>query len=168
VLVARPDIVIWNCRLGDTPEAVNELKDRTDLGWTHIALPAHDVAASIAFYTGYAGLRVVHDRVDAQDTSARVVWLADGTRPFVLVLAQTSQPVERPLGPFAHLGIALPSAAAVDEIARRAEADRCLRFNPTDYGPPVGYLCMVGDPDGHIVEFSYGQEVGLTVRLADL
>jgi lactoylglutathione lyase len=146
---------------------VNGLTDRTDLGWTHIALPAHDVQASITFYTSYAGMRVVHDRLDEQNTTGRVVWLADGTRPFVLVLAQTSLPVEHPLGPFAHLGIALPSAAAVDELARRAEADCCLRSTAIDYGPPAGYLCMVSDPDGHIVEFSFGQEVGLTVDLAD-
>jgi catechol 2,3-dioxygenase-like lactoylglutathione lyase family enzyme len=147
---------------------VNGLKERTDLGWTHIALPAHDVKTSITFYSGYAGLRVVHDRVDEQDATGRVVWLTDGMRPFVLVLVQTSQPVEHPLGPFAHLGIALPSAAAVDELVRRAEAECCLRSNPFDYGPPLGYLCMVSDPDGHIVEFSYGQEVGLTVGRTDL
>ncbi len=140
------------------------MSERKDLGWTHVALPARDVAASIAFYTAYAGMRVVHDRLDEQGSAQRVVWLSDGTRPFVLVLAQTAGTVEHPLGPFAHLGIALSSAAAVDAIARRAQADGCLRSGPVDYGPPVGYFCMVGDPDGHVVEFAYGQEVGLTVE----
>jgi len=142
--------------------------ERSDLGWTHVALPACDLDASIAFYREYAGLRVVHDRTDYDgDRAVRVVWLADGARPFVLVLAQAASPVSSPLGPFAHLGIALPSAVAVDEIARRAYAEGRLSTEPIDCGPPVGYLCMVRDPDGHTVEFAYGQEVGLTVDRAD-
>ena len=52
---------------------------------THIALRAQDLDASIDFYHRYAGLVVVHDRVDA-DT--RVVWLAEVEEdpPFVIVL----------------------------------------------------------------------------------
>jgi catechol 2,3-dioxygenase-like lactoylglutathione lyase family enzyme len=141
------------------------MNERTDLGWTHIALPAHDIDASIAFYTGYAGMRVAHDRLDddGDGVAMRVVWLADGTRPFVLVLVQMQRPVEHPLGPFAHLGIALSSPAAVDAIAQRARAEGRLRTEPVEYGPPAGYLCFVNDPDGHVVEFAYGQEVNLTV-----
>ena len=141
------------------------MNQRTDLGWTHIALPAHHIDASIAFYTSYAGMRVAHDRVDDEGDGVvmRVVWLADGTRPFVLVLVQAQRPVEHPLGPFAHLGIALGSPAAVDAIADRARAEGRLRTEPVEYGPPAGYLCFVNDPDGHVVEFAYGQEVRLTV-----
>jgi catechol 2,3-dioxygenase-like lactoylglutathione lyase family enzyme len=144
------------------------VSERGDLGWTHVALPAHDLDASIAFYREYAGFRLVHDRTDYDaGRTVRVVWLADGARPFVLVLAQSASPVGSPLGAFAHLGIALPSAAAVDEIARRARAAGRLSTGPVDCGPPVGYLCMVRDPDGHTVEFAYGQEVGLTVDRTD-
>jgi catechol 2,3-dioxygenase-like lactoylglutathione lyase family enzyme len=138
-------------------------EERHDLGWTHVALPAHDLDASIAFYASYAGLRVVHDRTHGGD---RVVWLTDGRRPFVLVLVSTAVPVARPLGPFAHLGIAVERRADVDTIAARARSEERLAFGPEDYGPPVGYLCYVRDPDGHNVEFSYGQDVGLAVNAA--
>lgn len=137
--------------------------ERHDLGWTHVALPAHDVDASIAFYAAYAGLRIVHDR---SGHGQRVVWLADGRRPFVLVLAQSARPVTRPLGPFAHLGIAVASRADVEALAERARREGRLQDEPTDLGPPVGYFCTVRDPDGHTVEFSYGQDVGLTVERA--
>jgi catechol 2,3-dioxygenase-like lactoylglutathione lyase family enzyme len=138
---------------------------RVDVGWTHVALPAYDLPATIAFYEDVAGLRVMHDRTESDGhDGARVVWLGDGLRPFVLVLAQTSSPVVHPLGPFAHLGIALPSRAAVDAVVERARARGTLREGPNDSGPPVGYWCFVADPNGHMVEFSFGQEVGLTVE----
>ena len=143
------------------------MSDRTDLGWTHVALPAHDLAASIAFYRDFAGMTAVQDRIDTDGTnSTRVVWLSDRTRPFVLVLVQTASAVAAPLGPFAHLGIALESRAAVDAIAARARAEGRVVREPCDDGPPVGYWTFVADPDGHVVEFAYGQEVGLTVERA--
>jgi lactoylglutathione lyase len=142
------------------------LPEQSDLGWTHVALPTHNIDASVEFYRDYAGFEVVHDRTDLADGRViRVVWLADGSRPFVLVLAQSADPVGNPLGPFAHLGIALPSVAAVDEIARKARAAGRLGSGPVDCGPPVGYLCMVRDPDGHTVEFAYGQEVGTAYQI---
>jgi len=131
-----------------------------DLGWTHIALPAFDLDASIAFYGAYAGLVPVHDRTSA---GQRVVWLCDARRPFVLVLAQSSQPVAQPLGPFAHLGIAVESRDEVDALVRRARAQGRSAGDPEDLGPPIGYVAFIRDPDGHTVEFSYGQDVGLTL-----
>ena len=131
-----------------------------DLGWTHVALPAFDLDASIAFYAAYADLRPVHDRTSA---GQRVVWLSDGRRPFVLVLAQASAPVAQPLGPFAHLGIAVESRDAVDALVRRARGEGRDAGDPEDLGPPIGYVAFIRDPDGHTIEFSYGQDVGLTL-----
>ena len=39
-------------------------------------------------------------------------------------------------------------------------------FGPIDSGPPVGYWGYIVDPDGHNLEISFGQEVGLTVDAA--
>jgi hypothetical protein len=39
-------------------------------------------------------------------------------------------------------------------------------FGPIDSGPPVGYWGYIVDPDGHNLELSFGQEVGLTVDQA--
>ena len=39
-------------------------------------------------------------------------------------------------------------------------------LGPVDSGPPVGYWAYIVDPDGHNLEISYGQEVGLTVEQA--
>jgi catechol 2,3-dioxygenase-like lactoylglutathione lyase family enzyme len=50
----------------------------TDVGLTHIALPAADIDRSVAFYSKYAFMQVVHRRKD-QHTGAEVVWISDGT-----------------------------------------------------------------------------------------
>ena len=133
-----------------------------DVGFTHVALPVTNLDASVAFYDKYTGLRVVHRRALATDENRDIAWLSDGTRPFVLVLAEAAT-VESPLGPFAHLGVACASRGEMDELCAVARSEGCLREEPRETGGPAGYLAMLNDPDGHTLELSYGQEVGLTV-----
>jgi hypothetical protein len=98
-----------------------------------------------------------------QTSPAReVAWLSDLTRPFVLVLAEVER-VERPLGPFAHLGVGCESRAEVDRRCALARAAGCLRDEPCELGL-IGYLGNLNDPDGHTLELSFGQEVGMTVE----
>jgi catechol 2,3-dioxygenase-like lactoylglutathione lyase family enzyme len=47
-----------------------------DIGLTHIALPVSDVDRTIGFYSKYAGMQVVHRRIDAK-AGVAVVWLWD-------------------------------------------------------------------------------------------
>ncbi len=126
-----------------------------DVGLTHIALPATDLEASAAFYFKYAKMHVVHRRRE-------VLWLSDKTRPFVIVLME-SPDVPFPLMPFAHLGVACESSEEIDELCQAAKEDGCLISGPMDYGPPVGYWAFLRDPDGHTLEISFGQEVGVAV-----
>lgn len=130
-----------------------------DIGFTHVALAVASVPASVAFYERYTDLRVVHRRTDG---SARIVWLSDGRRPFVLVLAE-GQPTETPIGPFGHLGIGCPDRGEVDRLAALADEADCLVKSPEESGYPVGYWALLRDPDGNTVELSYGQEVAATV-----
>ena len=115
-----------------------------------------DLDASIAFYARYANMQVVHRREG-------VVWLSDRTRPFVIVLMASAE-VAHPLRPDAHLGVACPSRSEVDRLCAQARAEQCLVGGPEDYGPPVGYWAFLRDPDGHTLEISHGQEVGLAVE----
>jgi catechol 2,3-dioxygenase-like lactoylglutathione lyase family enzyme len=130
-----------------------------DVGLTHIALPVTDLDASIEFYAAYAKMQVVHRR-------PQVVWLSDKTRPFAIVLIE-SEDVAFPIVPFAHLGVACESREAIDELSTRAREESCLIAGPMDYGPPVGYWAFIRDPDGHTLEVSFGQEVGMTVEAAE-
>ena len=126
-----------------------------DVGFTHVALEVTDLDASIAFYAAFAGMQVVRRR-------SGVAWLSDRTRPFVIVLVKTER-VGTILRPLAHLGVACASREEVDRLSRIAQAEERLIDGPTDSGPPVGYWAFLRDPDGHTLELSYGQEVGLTV-----
>jgi len=134
---------------------VTEAESAKDVGLTHVALPATNLEASVAFYAKYAKMQVVHRRHE-------VVWLSDQTRPFVIVLMESAD-VPFPLMPFAHLGVACAHRAEIDELSELAKEDGCLIAGPMDYGPPVGYWAFLRDPDGHTLEISFGQEVGVTV-----
>ena len=145
-----------------------------DVGFTHVALLVGELEESLAFYRKYAGMQVVHQRAEA---TSRVAWISDQTRPFVLVLIElprfvprvlfrAAQAVLRRVVPFEHLGVGCASREDVDRLAAAAKAEGRLDRGPTDYGPPVGYWAFITDPDGHTLEISYGQEVGLTVDRA--
>jgi catechol 2,3-dioxygenase-like lactoylglutathione lyase family enzyme len=130
----------------------------SDIGLTHVALPVHSLAESIAFYERFANMRVVHSRPG-------IAWLSDRTRPFAIVLMESSAEI-RPLLPYAHLGVGVASRQEVDRLCQLARAQGCLVLEPEDSGPPVGYWAFLRDPDGHTLEIAYGQELGLAVERA--
>ncbi len=143
----------------------------SDVGFTHVALLVGDLDASVAFYAKYARMEVVHQRSDG---SSRVAWVSDRTRPFVIVLIEIPRVVPRPLlrlangllrllVQFEHMGVGCASREEVDRLAAEAKAEGRLARGPRDAGPPVGYWAFLTDPDGHTLELSFGQEVGLTV-----
>ncbi|MFB2833349.1 VOC family protein [Floridanema evergladense] len=135
-----------------------------DIGLTHIALPVSNMEKSIEFYSTYAQMHVVHSRIDA-NTGVAVTWLSDNTRPFAIVLIQTKS-VQPILSPFAHLGVGCKSREAMDVLCDKARQEGILVEEPKDSGYPVGYWAFLRDPDGHTLELSYGQEIGLTVEKA--
>ena len=126
---------------------------------THIALQVRDLDAAIAFYRDYCGLDIVRDRTDR---STRVVWLAESgrERDLILVLIPGGHGRSQASDDYSHLGFALASRAEVDSIAERARAEGRLLWPPKEEPFPVGYYCGVEDPDGTMVEFSYGQPLG--------
>ena len=85
------------------------------------------------------------DRRDQAD-GERVVWLTDRTRPFVIVLIETSDSHDTPLGPLGHLGVACESRAEVDRLCAAAQAENWLRRGAIDNGPPIGYTAFLADP----------------------
>ena len=93
-------------------------------------------------------------------------------RPFILVLAQflpETDPFkaypQEVLAPFAHLGIELPTREAHRRRRGRERAPpvawRCRR---RQMPPPIGYVCMLRDPDGNMIEFSFDQGVYATAK----
>jgi catechol 2,3-dioxygenase-like lactoylglutathione lyase family enzyme len=137
-----------------------------DQGVTHVALPVRDLDTSIGFYERYAAMRVVHRRTDPE-SGAGVAWISDLTRPFVLVLIEVATVDACLGGTYCHVGAGVSSRTDVDRRCEQARAEGRAVFGPVDSGPPVGYWGYIVDPDGHNLEISFGQEVGLTVERAD-
>jgi catechol 2,3-dioxygenase-like lactoylglutathione lyase family enzyme len=123
--------------------------------WTHVVLKVSDLDRSIAFYRRHCALEVVRDGRPAGHT----VWLAAGAPagappPFVLVLYLTA--VDFRLD---HLGFQCASRAEVDAVAAEGARLGILAEPPFDGGGDIGYVTMLRDPDGHRVEFTWGQPI---------
>jgi catechol 2,3-dioxygenase-like lactoylglutathione lyase family enzyme len=125
---------------------------------THIALWTQDMDRAIDFYRRFCSLEIVHDR--REPNSVRVVWVGETrTRPrFVIVLIEGTFDRSAP-NSLAHFGFSCASREDVDRRAAEAREEGVLEMEPRDAGPIVGYYCIVNDPDGNSVEFSFGQTI---------
>ena len=156
--------------IADSDAALYELRPATPT-WTHIALRVGDIDASIAWYEEFTPLQLLEKRQDDMGFGAWLGQPESVDRPFILVLAQflpetdpfKAYPKEV-LTPFAHLGVELPTREALDAAAAKADTAGCLAMPPTQMPPPIGYVCMLRDPDGNMIEFSYDQGVYATAK----
>jgi len=139
--------------------------------WTHIALRVNDIDATIDWYTTHTPLELITKREDVQGYGAWLGMPGRTNNPFILVVAQffdghdpfASAP-HAVLAPFAHFGIELPNREAIDDKAAAGEKAGCLAMPPTMMPPPIGYICMLNDPDGNTIEFSWDQGVYATLK----
>ena len=134
---------------------------------THIALHVKDIDLSSDFYQQWCGMNEVDRRVSDR-TGTTVVWLAcQGQEDdFVIVLIDGAddEQVETGRERMRHIGFSLPERSDVQAMAEKAKESGILHWDYKDFPFPVGTLCAVSDPDGHIVEFSYGQPLGPDFR----
>ena len=131
---------------------------------THFALHVADADVTTVFYEQFAGMRVVRAWEDQDGSSLKVKWLKSIEPPnsFVLVLLQGKSQLfggspQETIGPLSHFGFSLDSRDAVDAAAKQGEAAGILLMAPRYGGETVGYHCYLRDPNGHSVEFSFGQ-----------
>lgn len=143
----------------------------TEPRWTHIALRVADIDATIDWYSEFTPLALIDRREDDLGYGAWLGMPGETSNPFILVLAQFFEGrdpfADAPpatLAPFAHLGMELPAKEAVDAVAAKAADAGCLAMPPTMMPPPIGYITMLRDPDGNMVEFSWDQGVYATLR----
>lgn len=122
--------------------------------WTHITLPASKLDGTIDFFTRVCGLALVRDR---RAEGGANVWLgpppAAGGQPEFVVVFRQGEVIE----PFNHFGFQCATRAEVTAIADQARRDGTLVTGPIDAGGCVGYLVIVREPSGHLVEFTHGQ-----------
>ncbi|NQY35483.1 MAG: VOC family protein [Alteromonadaceae bacterium] len=136
-----------------------------NISLTHIALHVCDLNACVKFYQDYAGLIIVKERFLAHENgqkSKRIVWLAEKGKEheFIIVVLPGGPIKNQQDHDFSHLGFAMETKQAVDDIAEKAQLAGILVWPCKQEGFPVGYYCGIKDPDGKFVEFSYGQPLG--------
>lgn len=124
--------------------------------WTHITITVSDIERSIEFYKSFCNLTVLRDR---RREGGGTVWLGPDTLPgrnptFLLVIGK-GEVTSR----MDHLGFQVEQKQQVDEIAERGRRLGILAEPPTEAGGVVGYFTMLRDPDGHLVEFTFGQPI---------
>lgn len=122
----------------------------------HLALKARNLERSIAFYSEYLRMHIIHDR---REHEHRVVWMRLPNDPegLVLVIIETPDLVATGSSSIDHLGVYVDGRSDVDAIATQAESQGILVEPPQYAGPVVGYFCIISDPDGNMVEFSCEQ-----------
>lgn len=124
--------------------------------WTHLTITVRNIERSIKFYTSFCGLTLVRDR---RNEGGSTVWLGPKPEPgqnpvFLLVISEGEVTSHMD-----HLGFQCAQKEDVDQIADKARQLGILVQPPIEAGGTVGYLTMLRDPDGHIVEFTHGQPI---------
>ena len=124
-----------------------------------MALHDANIETCTKFYTDYCGLKVIDHRHDSAST---VVWLAEDAKSddFITVLISHGAQKKHASNDFSHLGFALDSIESVNALATKAREQGCLVWEPREEPYPLGYYCGIQDPNGNVVEFSFGQPLG--------
>ncbi len=124
--------------------------------WTHLTITVSDFLRTIDFYSSLCGFSLLRDR---RKEGGGTIWLgpkpAAGELPIFLLVVSQGEVTSR----LDHLGFQCDSRSGVDAVAAKATELGILVHPPTDSGGSVGYWTMVRDPDGHLVEFTYGQPI---------
>src|SRR5262245_60769269 len=128
--------------------------------FTHCALHVRDLEKSVAFYREFCGLKIVDEHGEGSNDHA--IWMTEDGREgqYVFVLLLGGSGHQQREADLSHFGFAVGTRSEVDEVADRAQAAGILAWKPKEFPFPVGYRCALRDPDGYIVEFSYGQPLG--------
>ena len=125
--------------------------------WHHLLLKTRDADLSIRFYSEFLGMAAVLDQKD--NDGCRWVWMRfseNPTAPFlVLKEAGGLQKAPAPQADTPLLCFRLGDLKPVEEMGEKAKKEGCLVEGAHYGGHMKGYYCLVSDPDGNLLEFSY-------------
>lgn len=124
--------------------------------WHHVLFKVRDADLSIRFYSDYLGMDAVLDQRDSE--GKRWVWLKFAENPHapLFVLVEDSQIKKgTPIANLPTFCFRLADLKPVEEMSAKAKKDNCLVEAAVYGGHMRGYFCVVSDPDGNLMEFSY-------------
>ncbi|HUO58727.1 MAG TPA: VOC family protein [bacterium] len=125
--------------------------------WHHVLFTVKDADDSIRFYSDYLGMAAVLDQRDAD--GKRWVWLRFTENPyaplFVLVEDTQSKKAFPSTSGLRAFSFRMSDLKPVEELSAKAKEENCL-VEAAQYGGHMrGYYCVVSDPEGNLLEFSY-------------
>lgn len=127
---------------------------------SHIGLPVTDVAKSVAFHKKWAGMTVQDGPNDPGGVKG--VRLTQAGATFAISLLEMAGG-QRHVHARRHAPRArLHQQGTGRKIASDAKKAGILLSAPIDSGPDLAYQTYISDPDGNNLEFSFGQQLGLT------
>lgn len=122
--------------------------------WHHVLFKVKDADLSIRFYSEFLGMGAVRDQRDSD--GKRWVWMRFSENPYAPLFVFVEEPHLRPpTGVHALFGFRLPDLKPVEEISAKAKNENCLVEAAGYGGHTKGYFCLISDPDGNLLEFSY-------------
>lgn len=127
--------------------------------WHHVLFKVKDADASIRFYSEYLGMNAVQDQKDSD--GRRWVWLRFSENPNapLFALLEDTQfkgaPAPPPGQSLQAFCFRMTDLKPVEEMSARAKQDGHLIEAAAYGGHMRGYFCVVADPDGNRLEFSY-------------
>lgn len=124
---------------------------------THICLHVENLQDCARFYRSYCHLKVLDDRSVNGEGSIYMAATENAMEP-VLQLKSGGKLRIADKSDDGHFGFAVDSRDAVDAIALRGGKDGVLFFEADEYLPGA-YFCVLLDPNGNCVEFSYNHPV---------
>ena len=124
--------------------------------FTHVTFTVSNFDRSIAFYRDVCEMEVVRDR---RSEGGSTVWIgprgADKANPLFVFVMEEGEVMYR----LDHLAFQCDTREEIEAKAILGKGLNALHLEPRDVGGSVGYYTMLRDPDGHIVEFTYGQPI---------
>lgn len=125
--------------------------------WHHVLFKVKDADASIRFYSEYLGMNAVQDQKDSD--GKRWVWMRFSENPnaplFVFVEETQFKGGATPAQSLQSFSFRMTDLKPVEELSSRAQKDGLLLEAAAYGGHMRGYFCVVADPDGNRLEFSY-------------
>jgi lactoylglutathione lyase len=136
-----------------TLELVSQFPD-----WHHVLFKVKDADVSLRFYSEYVGLTAIVDQKDTEGN--RWVWMRFLENPYapLFVLMEDSKWKKSDKAvdtSFQRMGFRMSDLEPVEALSEKAKKENCL-MEAAHYGGHLrGYFCVVTDPDGNQLEFSY-------------
>lgn len=125
--------------------------------WHQVHLRVRDADASIRFYSSYLGMNAVQDQKDSDGKRWVHLRFSENPHAPLFVLTEDTQFKSQSAAAqsLQDFGFRLSDLKPVEELSARAKQDNCL-VEAAGYGGHMrGYFCVVSDPDGNRLEFSY-------------